>query len=360
MARIQPRGWLAAATSEQGLFIDTGAEPPPPTGSRAHHLWTLALWVPVTPPGAGPGPGRRAHTDPHSTPLSAHTLSRLWAWVRGDSSCSTRRSWGAARESITATPPDPDGAFGPQTGSGRRGPDVPEGLRRGSASGPCSRSRFRDTGAEAGKPDVAHPGCRRPRRPCEPSPCLCGPALRRAASQPQPAPLCTRTRGGAPRRTAPRCRRETVAWKLGRGRSHPKAAGRAGPSPGVGGRGEDGEPHCPTRGLRPGVGTTGVKGGKVGAGRRSLWPLRPAPPEVRAASVRQRAPKAAPGPHAHPRGTGACTLLSSQTPPESRRRCHSVRTTHRRTPPDTAPSPPPEAEPPLPLVGACLCVLGAT
>lgn len=122
MARIQPRGWLAATMVEQGLFIDSGAEPPP------------AVWVPGPPP-VDPGPAGRCHI-PESWDLapvgantltyiplpSPHTLSRLWAWVRGDSSCSTRRSWGAARESIAATPQTLTAPWDPRSGQADRGP----------------------------------------------------------------------------------------------------------------------------------------------------------------------------------------------------------------------------------------------
>lgn len=157
---------------------------------------------------------------------------------------------------------------------------------------------------------MAHPGCRRLRRPREPSPCLRGPgpSLRRAASQPQPAPICTGTRGGAPRRDRlTRCRRETVAWKLGRGRSHRKAVaeGRAEHRRGGTRRCQGARvPVCDrTHSLSPDVGTTGVKRGKgrpgPTGGRLGVWGRDcglGVPPLQRCgvASVRQRAPETAP------------------------------------------------------------------
>lgn len=192
LAVIQQRGWLAAATkAEQGLFIDSGTEPPPPAGPHCPPLRTLALPVLGTSQSpSGPGPGGRTHTDPHSTPRSRHTLSRLWAWVRGDSSCSTRRSWGAASESIAT--------FAPLTQSGPQRPGLREGLTRGTAPKPGSRPRFTDAGTEARRRDVAHPGCRRPRRPCVPCLCLCRPAPsrpRRRSHRQAPLPHPNQRRG---------------------------------------------------------------------------------------------------------------------------------------------------------------------
>lgn len=62
-------------------------------------------WEPLPPSlvAGGSWPSKRAHMTHIPPYLHTHTLSRLWAWVRGDSSCSTRRSWGAASESIVAT-----------------------------------------------------------------------------------------------------------------------------------------------------------------------------------------------------------------------------------------------------------------
>lgn len=62
LALIQPRGWLAAATkAEQGLFIDSGKETPPPAGSQCPPRRTLALPGPVTSQSSRDGPWR-AHT----------------------------------------------------------------------------------------------------------------------------------------------------------------------------------------------------------------------------------------------------------------------------------------------------------
>lgn len=133
MARIQPRGWRLQQRWSRAIYRSRRGASPAPAGPRPPPV-DLTPWARRT-----PGPGTLTHI-----PLpAAHTLSRLCAWVRGDSSCSTRRSWGAARESITATPPDPAGAFGPQTGSGRHGPDVLGGdsnavVPRSPALGPVS------------------------------------------------------------------------------------------------------------------------------------------------------------------------------------------------------------------------------
>lgn len=97
LAPIQPRGWLAAATVELGLFIDSSPWPPQGPAPTPGPQGPAA---PVISPVRAPG---WAHADPLSAPPSTHTLSRLWAWVRGDSSGSTRRSWGAASESIPAS-----------------------------------------------------------------------------------------------------------------------------------------------------------------------------------------------------------------------------------------------------------------
>lgn len=131
LAPIQPRGWLAAATVELGLFIDSSPWPPQgPAPSPGPQGPAAPVISPVRAPGW-------ACADPLSAPQSTHTLSRLWAWVRGDSSGSTRRSWGAASESIPASlgpcgprwGPEgqarpPPGVFSPRGahGRGHRGP----------------------------------------------------------------------------------------------------------------------------------------------------------------------------------------------------------------------------------------------
>lgn len=56
LAPIQPRGWLAAATAEQGLFIDSGAQPPAASGA---HPRTPALRLPSHPQSVR---GGRAHS----------------------------------------------------------------------------------------------------------------------------------------------------------------------------------------------------------------------------------------------------------------------------------------------------------
>lgn len=56
LAPIQPRGWLAAATAEQGLFIDSGAQPPAASGA---HPRTPALRLPSHPRSVR---GGRAHS----------------------------------------------------------------------------------------------------------------------------------------------------------------------------------------------------------------------------------------------------------------------------------------------------------
>lgn len=203
MAPIQPRGWLAAAMVEQGLFIDSSAEPPPLAGPAPTPCGPLPCQPLSHPRAMGPVPSGRTHTDPHSTPFSTHTLRRLWACVRGDNSCSTRRSWGAASESIAATPQTLPEPWDPRPGQAETGPafsrDFGAVLPGSPVFTPVLGTRELRPG-EGTWPTrgAADPGGR------ESHPhCLCGPALSRAASQPQPALLSTRTRGGAPRRDRP-------------------------------------------------------------------------------------------------------------------------------------------------------------
>lgn len=291
-------GWLAAPTVEQGLFLDSSAEPPPLLG-RAHPCGPWPVKPLSHPRALGPGPSGCTHTDPHSTPFSTHTLSRLWAWVRGDSSCSTRRSWGAARESIAATPQTLPAPWDPRPGQADTGPAFPRDLGvvlpRSPVLAPVLGTReLRPREGTWPTQGAADPGGRgsHPR-------CLCGPALSRAASQPLPAPLCTRTRGGAPCRDRPA---RTVAGKRSPGNwaaggATGKLPWRAGPSTRarVTRRGEDRELRCWTRGLNPGVGTSEVERGTRRPGptgglqeweSRCLWLLRPAPHRCGAASAR--------------------------------------------------------------------------
>lgn len=174
LALIQPR----RRTVELGLFIDSS--PRPPRGPQRPTQDPRALRPVISPV---PAPGW-ARADPLSTPRSTHTLSRLWAWVRGDSSGSTRRSWGAASESIPASL----GPCGPRWG--------PEGQAR-PPPGVFSPPGRTDAGTGA----------------------LGGVVLRRCATPRPPS-----SRGSGPRRPAPgtsgslrltgaRGLRETVAWK---------------------------------------------------------------------------------------------------------------------------------------------------
>lgn len=58
---------------EQGLFIDSGTEPPPPAGSHGPPRQTLALWVPVTSQSPGDRDQAGAHTLTHIPLPSPHT-----------------------------------------------------------------------------------------------------------------------------------------------------------------------------------------------------------------------------------------------------------------------------------------------
>lgn len=178
LAPIQPRGWLAAATVELGLFIDSSPWPPQGPAPTPGPQGPAA---PVISPVRAPG---WAHADPLSAPQSTHTLSRLWAWVRGDSSGSTRRSWGAASESIPAS-------LGP---CGRAGAQRVRPARRQACSRPGGRTDA-GTGARGG---AALRRCATPRPP--PS---------RGSGPRRPAPGTS----GSLRRTGARGLRETVAWK---------------------------------------------------------------------------------------------------------------------------------------------------
>lgn len=255
MARIQPRGWGCSGGCS-GAIYRAGAQPPAPRPA------------PTT---CGPDPGGGGPVAPRALALThipppaaaAHTLSRLCAWVRGDSSCSTRRSWGAARESIAATPrPQTQRApSDPQTGSGRRGPAVLGGLPRGKCLETLSWAPFqghRGRGREARRGPAGAPPTPAAARAIPP-PLRTRPETRGVATA---APRRSRTGGGAARSRPARRRRETVAWKWGRGRSHRRllrgAAGHAA-RPGGGPRPE---PH----GLSPGAGAAG-EGGGSGEGR---------------------------------------------------------------------------------------------
>lgn len=99
-----PSGPNPAAGAAGSSNSRTGAiyrqQPPASPRSPAPNSGPQGPAAPVISPVPAPG---WARADPLSTPRSTHTLSRLWAWVRGDSSGSTRRSWGAASESIPAS-----------------------------------------------------------------------------------------------------------------------------------------------------------------------------------------------------------------------------------------------------------------
>lgn len=178
LAPIQPRGRLAAATAGLRLFIDSS--PRPPCGP-VHSPGPQDPAAPVISPVRAPG---WARADPLSAPHSTHTLSRLWAWVRGDSSGSTRRSWGAASESIPASL----GPCGPRWG--------PEGQARPPPGvfSPPGRTDA-GTGAQGG---AVLTRCATPRSPSS-----------RGSGPRRPAPGTS----GSLRRTGARGLRETVAWK---------------------------------------------------------------------------------------------------------------------------------------------------
>ena len=85
------------------------------------------------------------------------SFSRLWAWVRGDSSCSTRRSWGAASESIVVTPRALTASFRPYNGVRPVGASDLERFALGkSALKPSSASGFEDAKTEPRRGSVAH------------------------------------------------------------------------------------------------------------------------------------------------------------------------------------------------------------
>jgi len=184
----ESRGWEApsgpdpaagaAGGSELRLFIDSS--PRPPCGP-VHSPGPQDPAAPVISPVRAPG---WARADPLSAPHSTHTLSRLWAWVRGDSSGSTRRSWGAASESIPASL----GPCGPRWG--------PEGQARPPPGvfSPPGRTDA-GTGAQGG---AVLTRCATPRSPSS-----------RGSGPRRPAPGTS----GSLRRTGARGLRETVAWK---------------------------------------------------------------------------------------------------------------------------------------------------
>lgn len=154
------------AASERGLFIDCGTEPPPPKGLCCLHLSLLDTYLPREPlspsvVAGGSWSSKTAHMTqiPPSfyTHTDTHTLSRLWAWVRGDSSGSTRRSWGAASESIAATPRALTASFRPYTRVRPVGASDLERLALGKfALKPSSASGFEVARTEARRGSVAH------------------------------------------------------------------------------------------------------------------------------------------------------------------------------------------------------------
>ena len=105
----ESRGWEAASgpdpaagaagCSDGGAAAIYRQQPPASPWPRAQPR-TPGPCGPVISPVRTPG---WARADPLSAPRCTHTLSRLWAWVRGESSGSSRRSWGAASESIPAS-----------------------------------------------------------------------------------------------------------------------------------------------------------------------------------------------------------------------------------------------------------------
>lgn len=118
-------------------------------------------WEPLPPylVAGGSWPSKRAHMThiPPCLQTHTHTLSRLWAWVRGDSSCSTRRSWGAASESIVATLRALPALFRPYTRVRPAGASDLERFALGKfALKPSSDSGFEDTRTETGRGSVAY------------------------------------------------------------------------------------------------------------------------------------------------------------------------------------------------------------
>lgn len=122
VAQIQSRGWLAATMVEQGLFIDSGAEPPPAVG------------VPGPPP-VVPGPGGHCQfPEPWDlAPVGTHTLTYiplpsphthlepplgLGPWRQ---QLLHQAVLGCCQRIHRSDPPDPDCTLGPQIGSGRQG-----------------------------------------------------------------------------------------------------------------------------------------------------------------------------------------------------------------------------------------------